>query len=96
MIRHIALLRFPHADRPGLRDEAERYLKEFPAGIPSLRDFHWGWDTSGRSQGYQLGLVMAFDDAEQLAAYTPHPVHQAFVQWERQQGAEVLAFDFPY
>lgn len=96
MIRHIALIKYPDPDRAGFKEEVEALLRPFAAGIPGLRDFHWGWDVSGRSRGYTLGLVMAFDDSEQLKAYTPHPVHQAFVQWNARQGGEVLAFDFPF
>lgn len=96
MIRHIALIKYPDPDRPGLREEAAELLEPFSSGIPGIRDFHWGFDVSGRSRGYHLGLVMAFEDEETLRAYTPHPLHQAFVQWNQSQGGEVLAFDFPY
>jgi len=96
MIRHIALIKFPDPDRPGLREEAAELLRPFAAGIPGLRDFHSGWDVSGRARGYHLGLVMAFDDEEGLKAYTPHPLHRAFQEWLGRQGGDVLAFDFPY
>ncbi len=96
MIQHVALIKYPEPKRPGFKEEAEELLHPFATGIAGIRDFHWGWDISGRSRGYHLGLVMAFETPAELAAYTPHPVHQAFSQWTARQGGEVLAFDFPF
>ncbi|MCY0885221.1 MAG: Dabb family protein [Firmicutes bacterium] len=94
-MQHVVLIRLP--ERPGEADQAElaRLVDALPASIPGIRRLHWGWDVSGRSRGYQLGLVMEFESAEALAAYLPHPVHQRVVAWLNAHQGEILAFDFP-
>lgn len=95
MVQHVVLLSFPGGISDIQRDRVQELLAPFSQGIPGLARFHWGWDQSGRSREYQLALVMTFTDADSLAAYHPHPVHQIFAQWVAAEGAQVLAFDFP-
>lgn len=94
-MQHVVLIRLPEIpDAPG-KAELARLIDALPGAIPGIRSLHWGWDVSGRSRGYQLGLVVEFNSPEALAAYLPHPVHQRVVSWLSAHQGEILAFDFP-
>lgn len=93
--QHIALLRFP---RDLTADEvvwANRIIAAWPSVIPGIQTLSWGQDVSGRSLGFQFGIVIRFESPAHAANYQPHPRHQEFAAWAAQHGAEVLAFDFP-
>ena len=42
-----------------------------------------GTNFSSRSQGYELGCLMHFEDRAALDAYYGHALHQALAQWLR-------------
>lgn len=93
--QHIVLIKFPRHLTAEETAWIDGLLTGWPKEIGGIHWHRWGFDTSGRSRGYQWALVMEFASDEALAHYTPHPRHQEFAQWVAQQGAEVLAFDFP-
>jgi len=93
--QHVVLIQFP---RPLTTEELawiDGLMAEWPHSIGGMQSIRWGLDVSGRSRGYQFGLVIAFDSEEAARRYQPHPRHQEFARWVTQQGGEVLAFDFP-
>ncbi len=94
-MQHMVLIKFLHA----LSDEEtawiDQRLSQWPQNIPGIVWMRWGVDVSGRSRGYQWGLVIEFSSEEAESQYHPHPLHQEFAQWVAGKGAEVLAFDFP-
>lgn len=94
-MQHVVLVRFPRDLVPDEVAWIDQLLGRWPSAIEGIMSSHWGFDVSGRSQGYQWGLVMEFASLEAARQYQPHPLHQEFAQWVRQQGGEVLAFDFP-
>jgi hypothetical protein len=49
--------------------------------IPGVLETWVGTNISPRSQGYELGGVMKFDDRAALEAYNSHPVHQRLLTW---------------
>lgn len=93
--QHLALIKFPH--ELGTEDLAfiSAVVGSWPGEIQGLDSVNWGTDVSGRSQGYQLALVLRFSTAEAAHGYQPHPRHQDLVRWIRAHDGEVLAFDFP-
>ena len=79
MVRHILLLR-PTADASADSIEAaRRSLAALVGRVHGLVDFHWSANLAPleRQDGYTHGFSMDFLDARSLAAYGPHPEHQA-------------------
>lgn len=62
--------------------------------IPGVAEIACGTDFSGRSQGFDVGLVVSLESRQALDEYGPHPVHQAFVEGFRHLWTEVMALDF--
>ncbi|HUY98466.1 MAG TPA: Dabb family protein [Verrucomicrobiae bacterium] len=94
-VQHLVLFRFPV--RLGAVEVAQmrQQIAAWIGTIDGLRRVRFGADVSGRSLGHELGLMIEFDGAEQLAAYLPHPLHQQFATWVAERGGVVLAFDLP-
>lgn len=91
-VQHVVLFRFPTAlladDEAAMFDQ----VAAWPAEIGDFDRLRFGKNTIADS-AYQYVLVMEFPDADALARYRPHPVHQAFVDWLRARGCEVVAAD---
>lgn len=81
MVIHTFLFRW----KPGVtEDQKQRAIDEIKAlqgPIPGLLEVYVGRNFSPRSQGYELGGVMKFADAETFGAYNDHPVHQKLLSW---------------
>ena len=71
--------------KPGVTEaQQERMLSEIAAlkkQIPLVLEAHVGKNVSPRGQGFVIGGVMKFADADALEAYNIHPVHQALLKW---------------
>jgi hypothetical protein len=65
-------------------NQKQRVLEEIRAlqgQIPGLVETSVGINISPRSQGYELGGVMKFEDRSTFDAYNNHPVHQKLLTW---------------
>ena len=69
-------------------------LRDLPSQIEGIEHLACGEDFSGRSNGYQIGLVVRFSSRAALDAYGPHPVHAAFVACFKPLWEDVRALDF--
>src|SRR5580658_10749664 len=71
--------------KPGVTTEQKQRvvaaIRELQGPIPGLLETWVGENISPRSQGYELGGVMKFQDRASLEAYGAHPVHQALLDW---------------
>jgi hypothetical protein len=56
-------------------------IRDLQGRIPGLIETWVGENISPRSQGYELGGVMKFEDRAALEAYGSHPVHQELLAW---------------
>jgi hypothetical protein len=56
-------------------------IRDLQGKIPGLLKTWVGENISPRSQGYELGGVMKFEDRAALESYGGHPVHQALLEW---------------
>ena len=56
-------------------------IRALQGQIPGLLEIWVGQNISPRSQGYELGGVMKFNDRATLEAYGSHPVHQELLSW---------------
>lgn len=56
-------------------------IRDLQGRIPGLLETSVGSNLSPRSQGYEFGGVMKFQDRAALEAYGTHPAHLALLEW---------------
>ena len=69
-------------------------LRDLRGQIPGIEHLACGHDFSGRSRGFQIGLVVRFASRQALEEYGPHPAHAAFSERFRALWDDVTALDF--
>ena len=86
MIRHIVLFKL----KAGVARDDPRVvqwvnmMRELPRQIPTCVDWESGWNITDRPIAYDFGLNSSFRTKDDLAAYLPHPDHQAMVAVAKQ------------
>ncbi len=86
MIRHLVLFKL----KPGVtRDDplVARWMaliEALPRQIPTSVDWELGWNITDRPIAYDFALNSSFRSREDLAAYLPHPDHQAMAAVAKQ------------
>lgn len=95
LVEHLVLIQLqPDA----AREEVEGVLAGLRAlrgKVPGILDLQCGWNFSpGRDHGFHLGVRVRFTDRAALAAYGPHPEHQAVLARLKTVSQDVLAIDF--
>ena len=96
MVRHILLLQQrPEATASDI-EGCRLVLAGLVGPIPGLLNCHWGQNVAPeeRRGGFTHGFTMDFADRESLAAYGPHPQHQAAVTKIRATFERVVVFAF--
>ena len=92
MIRHIVLFKL----KPAVAREDPRVaqwmdmMRALPKQIPTIVDWESGWNFTDRPIAYDVGLNSTFRTREDVAAYVPHPAHQAMVAVAKQVADWVL------
>ncbi len=74
--------------------ELKANLQEMIPQIPQIIELACGEDFSGRSRGFDFGLLVKFASREDGQIYDKHPVHQAFIAKSKHFWREVMALDF--
>jgi len=69
-------------------------LRQLKNQIPDIEHLACGEDFTGRSRGFQIGLIVRFTSREALEIYGPHPAHKAFGDKFRVLWDDVMALDF--
>jgi hypothetical protein len=69
-------------------------LRALSSQIEGIEHLACGEDFSGRSNGYQIGLIVRFTSREALNVYGSHPIHVAFIEQFKPLWESVLALDF--
>lgn len=79
MLRHCVFMRFRNDLPKGEIDGIFADLRSVQQYVPGFLDMECGPNAEGEglSNGYQHGFTMDFTDADALAAYGAHPVHEA-------------------
>lgn len=94
MVEHLVWFKM----KEGVSDEQKQAMKEalraLPAKIESIEHLAVGEDFSGRSQGYEMGLVVRFSSRQALEEYGPHPDHVLFAESFKELWDDVKALDF--
>ena len=94
MIYHTVWFKLTHSGNDADRAQIEAGLGALPAQIPQIVELRCGPDFSGRSRGFELGLVVVFRSREDGEIYDKHPAHQEFIAQNRHLWSEVMALDF--
>ena len=97
MIRHLVLFKLKTGvarDDPRI-PEWMRLIEQLPAEIPTSVDWEFGWNITDRPIAHDFGLNSSFRTKEDLAAYLPHPAHQAMVAVAKQVADWVIC-DYEY
>jgi Stress responsive A/B Barrel Domain len=96
MVRHILLLKPKTEATPASIEASRAALAALVGRLPGLLDFCWGvnFAASERRQGYDFGFTMDFVDRQSLAAYAPHPEHQAAAALVRASFENIAVLDF--
>ena len=81
MVIHTFAFRWKAGVREDQKLRAMAEIRGLLGKIPGLLETLVGVNFSPRSQGYELGGVMKFDNRAALEAYGGHPVHRALLQW---------------
>jgi Stress responsive A/B Barrel Domain len=81
MIIHTFAFRWRAAVTDSQKQRAVDEIRALQGQIPGLLETSVGINFSPRSQGYELGGVMKFEDRATFDAYNGHPVHQKLLTW---------------
>lgn len=96
-LRHVVAFRMAAEDAPTraahAADAAAR-LNALLGVVPSLRAMSAGSNTLFPEQNWDLVLVADFDDADGLAAYAVHPVHEEAAAFIGSVRSDRVAVDF--
>lgn len=88
MIEHIVLLKFSPKTTEKHKEELIRRTLLLKDVIPGIVDIQQGANFSNRSQGYEMGLTIRFEDKTSLVNYGPHPAHQEVFSYLKEIGLE--------
>ncbi|MBI2300488.1 MAG: Dabb family protein [Armatimonadetes bacterium] len=80
MVEHLVLFKLKPDATPQQVDALLAALQRLKDQIDTVRELTCGHNFSDRSNGHQIGLLVRFADRAGLAAYLPHPAHQACVE----------------
>lgn len=81
MVTHAFAFRWKPDVTPDQKQHVIVAIRKLQGQIPGLLETWVGQNISPRSQGYELGGVMKFNDRVALEAYGSHPVHQELLSW---------------
>ncbi len=94
MVEHLVWFKLKEGVTGEEKGAMMQALRDLRGQIDGIEHIACGEDFSGRSNGYQIGLVVRFTSREALDIYQPHPIHQAFVTKFRHLWDDVKALDF--
>ena len=79
--RHVVLFKFRETATPETVTAIEGAFRELCAGLPFVKDFEWGLNSSpeGLDEGFTHCFIVTFSGPEGRDQYLPHPAHQAFI-----------------
>lgn len=95
MVEHIVIFKFNETTSVEQQTEAIGKLKNLKNEISGIADIQAGLNFSDRSQGFQVGLTVRFEDKQALEAYGPHEKHQEAVSYLKEIGlSDIVVVDF--
>jgi len=95
VVEHIVWFKWRPEASPEAIAEAVAALRSMKGRIEPIVDVSCGEDFSGRSRGFQHGLVVRLRDRDALPVYQDHPVHQEIVATKiKPILADIMALDY--
>lgn len=95
MIDHLVLFKLKPEATPEQQERMVRELGALRGKIDGIVDLTVGRNFSERSQGYEVGLCVRFNDRAALEGYLPHPAHRGCVdEFVRPIMADVIVVDY--
>ncbi|WP_404332955.1 Dabb family protein [Mesobacillus maritimus] len=95
MVEHIVLIKLAKSVSQEQKEELISKTCKLKDLIPGIIDLQQGINFSPRSQGYEIGLTVRFENQEALENYLPHPDHQEILAYLKEIGLEdLLVVDF--
>lgn len=96
VLRHVVLFKFKESSSPGTINALEKAFVALPSKIKEIKDLEWGLNNSpeGRNKGFTHCFFSTFENEAGLAAYLPHPDHQAFVKELGPHLDDLLVLDY--
>jgi len=95
LVEHIVIFKFNETTTAEQQTEAIQKLKGLKNEISGILDIQAGLNFSDRSQGFEVGLTVRFEDKQALEAYGPHEKHQEAVSFLREIGlSDIIVVDF--
>lgn len=95
MIEHIVLIKLNPQVTQEQKAELIDKTYQLKNSIPGIIDLQQGENFSPRSQSYNIGLTVRFEDRAALDFYLPHPEHQKILGYLQEIGLEdLIVVDF--
>ena len=94
MVEHLVWFKLKDGVSDARKAAMLQTLRDLETQIEGIEHLACGEDFSGRSNGFQIGLVVRFSSREALEKYGPHPAHAAFGDEFRDLWDGVMALDF--
>ncbi|MFD2212495.1 Dabb family protein [Metabacillus endolithicus] len=95
MVEHIVIFKFNDSTTVEQQNEAIQKLTSLKNEISGIVDIQAGVNFSERSQGFELGLTVRFEDKQALEQYGPHEKHQEAVAFLKEIGlTDLIVVDF--
>jgi stress responsive alpha/beta barrel protein len=79
MVEHVVLFKTTAGASDEQKSRMVEELGKLKDRIPGIIDLTVGRNFSTRNQGYDIGLVVRFQDRAALETYLPHPAHRGCV-----------------
>lgn len=96
LFRHFVSFQFKEGTSAEIQDEVVKGFLALKGEIDTIVDLEWGESENiePRNDGFTHSFLVSFKDKAGLAAYLPHPAHQAFVAKLKPHLAKAYVFDY--
>jgi hypothetical protein len=98
MIRHIVTFKLKEFAGENKKLEAAKQvvnrLDELPLKIDVIRKYEAGIDVRKLAWSFDVVLIMDFDSMADLETYTVHPVHQDFIEFNKDYSIGKVCIDY--
>jgi len=98
MIRHIVLFKLKDYPSPeeklSAAETVRTELLSMKAKIEVIREFEAGINEGENPSAYDVSILSTFDSWDDLEVYRFHPVHQAFIAFNKNYSVQKAIIDY--
>ena len=98
MIRHIVMFKLKEfaseSEKTIAANEVLKKLDELPGAIDLILRYKAGIDVRKLNWSYDIVLEMDFDTLADIDAYTVHPAHQKFIEFNKDYSVSKVGIDY--